>query len=138
MQTRHPAAQIGRPERLEREAGVSTPAVRLDPANGSIALSGESYPENSAEFFRPILDWLQAYLAAGGKNVQAELTLSYINTGSIKSLMDLFDIMEDAHLAGRNVSLVWRYEAGNPRALEAAEEFREDVSFPFSISMISE
>jgi hypothetical protein len=29
--------------------------------------------------------------------------------------------------------VVWLYEAGNERALDLAEEFREDVKIPFEI-----
>lgn len=123
-------------QRLTLEAGISTPAVNLDPVSGLIMLSGESYPENSQEFYRPIQDWVDSLLASGAKVVAVDLALSYINTGSIKSLMDLFDTLEDAYGSGRRVSVTWRYASGNPRAREAAEEFREDVSFPFDIVLM--
>jgi len=116
----------------EKAASVSTPWVRLDPELGRIDLVGESYPANSFEFYQPIVEWLSAYLALDSVHpVHVELELSYVNTGSIKSMLDLFDLLEQAHQDGRAVAVVWKYDSRNQRALETAEEFSEDVSFPF-------
>lgn len=115
----------------EKEATVSTPWVKLDPEQGRIDLAGDSYPANSFEFYQPIVQWLKEFLAQGQQAVHAELALAYVNTGSIKSMLDLFDMLEDAFQAGRAVTVLWKYDSRNPRALETAEEFSEDVTFPF-------
>lgn len=128
-----PISDYDEPPRLEREATESSPALWLDAMTGTMRIDGESYPENSMEFYRPVLDWMAAYLDRGAQSLRAELSLSYINTGSIKCLMDIFDTLEDAYRAGRRVDVLWYYDTANPRAREAAEEFREDVSFPFEI-----
>jgi hypothetical protein len=116
----------------EKAATVSTPWVRLDPASGRIELVGESYPANSFEFYQPIVEWLGAYLEHDrAAPVHLELELSYVNTGSIKSMLDIFDMLEHAHQEGRPVKVVWKYDSRNQRALETADEFSEDVSFAF-------
>ncbi len=115
----------------EKAATVSTPWVRLDPEQGRIELVGESYPANSYEFYQPIVQWLRDFLEQGDLAVHVELELAYVNTGSIKSMLDVFDLLEDAHQAGRPIKVVWKYDSRNQRALETAEEFSEDVSFAF-------
>lgn len=98
-----------------------------------MALSGESYPENAFEFYKPLLNWVSRYLQDGASAVTAEIALSYLNTSSIKSVMDLLDLLEAAHRGGRQVSVRWSYHKDNDRALEMIEEFKEEVTLPFFI-----
>jgi len=120
-------------ENLVLAATTSTPGVRFDAATGQLALSGESYPENSHEFFRPLIGWVSGFLAATVLPVRLEVALTYLNTSSIKSLMDILDLLEEAHRGGREVALTWYYDEENDRALEMAEEFREDFTLPFFV-----
>ena len=110
----------------------SSPSVLADEAAGMLILTGESYPENSFEFFRPILTWVADFLERDGRALTLELRLTYLNTSSIKCMMDLLDLMEDAHRTGRAILLNWYYDEENDRALDLAEEFKEDLSLPFN------
>lgn len=125
-------------ETLNIAATNSSPQVALDPAAGFMRLSGESYPENAFAFYRPIFDWLRAFLREGAAPITLELSLSYLNTGSIKCLMDILDQLEDAHRDERTVKVVWFYDADNHRALEMAEDFGEDLTLPFDIVPLPE
>ncbi len=120
-------------ETLTFAATASSPRVRSDAEAGLLELAGESYPENSFEFFQPILAWVEDFLARDDRPLGVELRLTYLNTSSIKCMMDLLDAMEEAHLSGRAVSVTWFYDPENDRALDLAEEFREDLSLPFHI-----
>jgi hypothetical protein len=120
-------------ENLSFAATASSPRVRSDAEAGFLELAGESYPENSFEFFQPILEWVADFLARDDRPLRVELRLTYLNTSSIKCMMDLLDAMEEAHLSGRAVSLTWFYDPENDRALDLAEEFREDLGLPFHI-----
>jgi len=62
-----------------------------------------------------------------------ELRLLYLNTSSIKAMMDIFDLLEAAFQDGRQVAVNWYYDVRNERVVELAEEFKEDCTFPFSI-----
>ena len=46
-------------------------------------------------------------------------------------MMDIFDIFEDRFRKGREVRVYWFCDSENDRAIETAEEFMEDVTFPF-------
>nr|WP_320132855.1 biofilm regulation phosphoprotein SiaC [uncultured Holophaga sp.] len=118
-------------ENLVIPSTASSPLVDFDAAQGLLCLSGESYPENSLAFFRPVLAWVRDFLASSPGRVTLELRLSYLNTSSIKALMDLLDELEEAHRTGRVVTVNWHYDQGNDRALQLAEEFREDLTLPF-------
>lgn len=120
-------------DRLQQAATASTPAIDFDPAGGVLSLVGESYPENAFEYFRPLLGWVARFVDEGATPIVAEIALSYLNTSSIKSVMDLLDLLEAAHRRGRQVTVRWSYAQDNERALEMIEEFKEEVTLPFFI-----
>ncbi len=111
----------------------STPMIRTDGASGTLQLAGDSYPEHAFEFFAPLMAWVKQHLAQGDAPLRLELALLYLNTSSVRILMDILDQAEEAFQAGRDVSLTWRYDSDNERVAELAEEFREDCTFPFTI-----
>lgn len=114
-------------------ASASTPAIAADWAAGLLTMSGDSYPENSFELFQPVIDWVEAYLGQTGQPLTLSLSLLYLNTSSIRAMMDILDLLQGAHDAGRGVRVEWLYDPDNERVAELAAEFREDYSFPFDI-----
>ncbi|RYG70736.1 DUF1987 domain-containing protein [bacterium] len=118
---------------IELAAAQSTPAVKANAAAGTLEMRGDSYPENSFEFFAPIVKWVGGYLEEQDTPLKVELHLLYLNTSSVRAMMDIFDMLEDAFGDGREVSVAWYYDADNERIAELAEEFKEDCTFPFKI-----
>ena len=113
----------------------STPSVTGDWALGLLRMQGDSYPENSFEFFGPIIDWLERFLnAPPAPLLRLELRLVYMNTSSVKAMMDIFDLLEEVYAQGRQVSVNWYYDPRNERVMGLADEFKEDCSFPFVIA----
>ncbi|WP_322029450.1 biofilm regulation phosphoprotein SiaC [Paraburkholderia sp. J76] len=113
----------------------STPSIDGNWKTGVLAMRGDSYPENSYELFDPLIVWVKSYLAQEERPLYIELRLLYLNTSSIKAMMDIFDLLEKAHGSGRAVRVNWYYDHGNERVAELAGEFREDCTFPFEIQM---
>ncbi len=48
-------------EILNLEGTEDTPKIILDKKNGIFEISGRSLPEDSAEFYRPVLEWIEKY-----------------------------------------------------------------------------
>jgi len=96
-------------------------------------MQGDSYPENSYELFHQVFEWIERFLAEAERPLSLELRLLYLNTSSIKAMMDIFDLLEAAHQQGKAVAVNWYYDQQNERVVELAEEFKEDCTFPFSI-----
>ena len=114
---------------------TSTPEIRFDPAEGTLAVTGESYPENSFDFYAPVMDWLTANLSSMS-GLTLVVSVTYMNSSSIKCMLDILDVMEEAHAGGKKVSVVWNCEKDNPRALDLAEEFRSEVTIPFLVNAV--
>lgn len=119
---------------LKIDGTASTPYIFGNWQTGILEMRGDSYPENSFEFFTPVLAWVESFLGESGQPLTAELHLLYLNTSSVKAMMDIFDMLEDAHGRGRQVSVHWYYDEENERVAELAAEFKEDCSFPFAIA----
>lgn len=120
-------------ENLMLKETKSTPGVHFDATSGILQISGESYPENSYEFYKPIISWIARFAEHHKGPIVLNCNLSYLNTGSTKSMMDVFDLLEDRFQQGNDVSVQWHCDEENDRAIETAEEFMEDVTFPFKI-----
>jgi hypothetical protein len=119
-------------------ATASSPFITANWTTGTLSMRGDSYPENAHELFDRVIDWVRRFLAEEQRPLMLGLHLLYLNTSSVKAMMDIFDLLEAAHHAGRTVRVVWYYDAGNERAAELAEEFREDCTFPFEITSSEE
>jgi hypothetical protein len=120
---------------LNIAASQTTPAIHANYELGLLSMQGDSYPENSFEFFGPVITWIENYLADNERPLQLELHLVYMNTSSVKAMMDIFDLLEDAHGKNRQVSVNWFYDPRNERVVDLADEFREDCTFPFEIAV---
>ncbi len=59
-------------ELLNLVASTSSPAVYFDPENGQLNMSGESYPENTFEFYAPIISWLKEFIAKHVQNLKRQ------------------------------------------------------------------
>lgn len=124
---------------LTIEATKSSPAVFYDPANHSLNLTGECYPENAVKFFDPIFAWLDERLTqSDGKLMTVNITISYFNSSSSKALMNLFEVLEDAYNTGHQIVVNWYYHEDNDTAEECGEEFQEDLeTLPFQLIPLS-
>lgn len=118
---------------LALPASASTPAITADWDQGVLSMIGESYPENTYEIFDQIISWVESFLGACDRPLRVELQLNYLNTSSIRAMIDIFELLQGAHDEGRSLSVNWLYDMRNPRSAEMGEEFKEDYTFEFCI-----
>ena len=114
----------------------STPLISFDSATNSLRIIGESYPENSFDFYAPIISWLRTSLMELSE-LTLDIAITYMNSSSTKCTLDMMDVLEDAYARGVKTSIIWRYDRENPRSYELAEDFREEVTFPFEIEVLN-
>lgn len=116
-------------DRIHLPATDRSPLVDFDFPNGFLRMRGESYPEDAAAFFGPLLQALRSYLADPLKGpIVFEVALAYFNSSSAKGLMNLFMPLEDAAGEGRSVTIRWLYVDGDETIQEAGEDFASDFS----------
>ncbi len=115
----------------------SSPSIRADWNAGVVVMSGESYPENSFELYDQLIQWINSYLSTVDHSLTLELHLNYLNTSSIRFMIDIFDMLQAAASIGKEVLVQWMYDERNPRSAELGSEFKEDYTFPFLILSIN-
>jgi hypothetical protein len=120
-------------DNLNIQGTVSTPTIRTDYELGIVELLGDSYPENSFQVYSELMTWIEEFLLNEARPLRLSLELLYLNTSSIKVMMDIFDLLQTAHDNGRDVAVVWRYMQEDERVSELALEFKEDCTFPFDV-----
>ncbi|MBF0471484.1 MAG: DUF1987 domain-containing protein [Gammaproteobacteria bacterium] len=113
---------------LNIAATKSTPQIHFDDKQDLLEIQGESYPENTPNFYAPIFAWLEEYLQqVGERAVTMNLEINYFNSSSSKVLTDLFDRLDEACRSGTPIVVNWRYHEENDMALEYGEDFQEEV-----------
>jgi hypothetical protein len=112
---------------LNLEGTEDTPKIMLDKGNGIFEISGRSLPEDSAEFYRPVLEWIEQYAAAPNPATDFTFKLEYFNTASSKLILDVLSALED--IKGMKIS--WYFHEDDEDMEEAGQEFSELVEIPF-------
>jgi len=104
-----------------------TPAIILDKAAGKFEISGRSLPEDAAEFYSPVLQWLTEYASAPNSNTDFTVKLEYFNTASSKLILDLLNKVESI----KGAKVIWFHYGDDEDMQEAGQEFSELVEIPF-------
>ena len=115
------------------EGSAKTPTVKFDAKDGVIEVKGRSIPENSIEFYKPLVDWLETYLSNPADLTEVNIQLEYFNTSSSKCILDVFKKLEAIYKSGNEVVINWFYEEDDEDMLEAGEIYAERVSVPFNL-----
>ncbi len=116
-----------------------TPEIAFDPKSEIFEISGRSIPENSVEFYRPVMEWLDAFQKEKGSSIILLVRLEYFNTSSSKCMIDIFRKLEKMHFNGHNVVIKWYYEEQDEDMKESGEDFKDILKVPLEmIGYISE
>ncbi len=114
-------------EILNLKGTEDTPTILLDKKNGIFEISGRSLPEDSAEFYRPVLDWIGQYAAEPNASTDFVFKLEYFNTASSKLILDVLSALEEI----KSMKILWYFHDDDEDMEEAGQEFSELVEIPF-------
>jgi hypothetical protein len=104
-----------------------TPHVILDKEHGIFGISGRSLPEDSIEFYQPVLEWLTKYKTEPNDVTDFFFKLEYANTASSKMIQDILSTLETI----KGVVIVWYYNEDDEDMEEMGHEYAELVEIPF-------
>lgn len=120
------------------EGTPKTPTIKFDSATGVFEIKGRSIPENSVEFYKPLIDWLDLYKETPNNKTVINIKLEYFNTSSSKCILDVFKKLETIHKAKNEVEVNWFYEEDDEDMLEAGEDYESIIRVPFKMIEIVE
>lgn len=125
-------------EQLKIEGTPKTPTIEFNPATGDLLIKGRSIPENSIEFYKPLVDSLEAYASNPQAKTNVSIQLEYFNTSSSKCILDVFKKLEAINAGNSEVIINWYYEEDDEDMLEAGEDYQAIINVPFKMIEIEE
>lgn len=125
-------------EPISIEGTAKTPSVKFDAETGVLEIKGRSIPENSIEFYKPLVDWLESYSSSAKDKTIVNVQLEYFNTSSSKCILDVFKKLEALNKGKSDVMVNWYYEEDDEDMLEAGEDYESIIRVPFKMIEIVE
>jgi hypothetical protein len=125
-------------EKYSIEGTPKTPSIHFDLNGGILEVKGRSIPENSIEFYKPLVDALDKYAASAKPATTVNVQLEYFNTSSSKCILDVFKKLESINKSGSAVTINWHYEEDDEDMLEAGEDYQAIINVPFKMIMVNE
>jgi hypothetical protein len=103
----------------------TTPFVLID--SGEITIKGRSIPEDSFEFYEPVLQACKSYIEKPAKHTSVTVHLEYINSGSKKYLTNIFN------LDGHGYNITWIHDIDDEALLDLGNDLKGIIKIPISI-----
>ena len=107
-----------------------TPDVAFLVLDKKLTLTGRSIPENSIQFYEPLLKWANDFCSSKPRNIEVHVKLEYFNTSSSKCLMDLLKRIEHCEC---DAEVYWYFEEEDEDMQEAGEDYAAIVQLPFKL-----
>ncbi len=119
-------------ENLKIPNAPKTPGIDFDSVTGDFFISGISVPENSREFYDPIINWIKDYTKSPAKSTNVEFKLSYVNTSSLQFIYDMLMLLDGVDGESSSVSVDWYFLEEDIDMQEMGEDFRDAISVEFN------
>src|SRR5690554_4252967 len=125
-------------ENIKIEGTPKTPTIDFDGSQGVLLIKGRSIPENSIDFYKPIVDWINLYAENPRELTVLNMQLEYFNTSSSKCILDVFKKLELINKNGNEVQIHWHYEEEDEDMLEAGEDYDAIIDIEFQMVKVVE
>lgn len=101
------------------------PSVNFDAETGVCEISGESYLEDTIEFYAPLFKWLKEFTSEVKKPIIFNFRLRYFNTSSSKCIIDILHILRKYEEAGGKIEVNWYYDSEEEDIEDELEEIED-------------
>jgi hypothetical protein len=121
-------------EKISIAETSKTPAINLDLSKGLIEIKGRSIPENSTEFYMPLLNCLKNFLPKkNGGVLTVNFQLEYFNTSSSKCILEILKSLTALQKTGIQVTINWYYEEDDDDMQASGENYQEITNISFNM-----
>jgi hypothetical protein len=109
------------------------PGIHFSAQTGILEITGESYPEDTQTFYQPILKWLDDFFLYVNRPVTLNIKLTYFNTSSSKSILDLLLKLKEQKEKGTDINVNWFFSGDDPDVEEDVEDFKLDSGLDINL-----
>jgi len=126
-------------EHLQIAGSKQSPLVDFNPETGEMELSGRSIPENSYEFYNPLLEWISNYAKNPKELTVLKVYLEYFNTSSSKYILEVLKrLKEILKNDNASVKVLWCYDEDDEEMMETGEDYEDVTNLEFDYKEIEE
>lgn len=114
------------------------PSVKFDVQTGMCEIAGESFLEDTVEFYKPLIQWLEDYTTKIKKPIAFIIKLTYFNTSTSRSILDLLNVLKDYEEDGGEVVINWHYDENDIDMEEDIEDYMIDTGLDINLIPFSQ
>jgi len=112
-----------------------TPRLYFNGESGVFEMSGRSIPENSIEYYKPLMKWLDNYMKSPADTTTLSVNLEYFNTSSSKCLIEILRKLEEIK-SKSHIKVLWHYEEEDEDMMESGEDFKKLLNIPIELIVV--
>ena len=105
-------------KKLIIESEYKTPSVNFDGYSGILDIKGKSLPEETADFYQPIIEWLDIYIKSPAPQTTFNIFLEYCNSFSRKFVVEMINMINSLNNETNSSIINWYYEEDDEELLE--------------------
>jgi len=113
------------------EETKTTPFISIE--KGKIKIKGRSIPEDSFEFYEPVLQACNEYVQNPPQKTEIDIHLDYVNSGSKKFLTNILTVFEASYFQGNNYQINWHYDVDDESIHDLGNDLKGIIKIPFRI-----
>ena len=117
--------------KLVIEEEKHTPRIILDPEKNVFEITGKSFPEDSRQFYRPVLDWFDNNHSSLPSPFEFRFNLFYVSSSSIIAIKQLLLKLKECAQKGKNVRILWHYDSDDEDIKKTGEDYVKVTELDF-------
>jgi hypothetical protein len=111
----------------------TTPEVRFDNAQGYFEISGMSLPEDSFNFYKPVVEWMIHYAEQPAPKTELVFRMEYFNTSSTVYLLKLIKEVSRMIQRGELATVKWYHDLEDEDMSEAGRGLSMLANVPIEL-----
>ena len=116
-------------EVIEIQPTKVTPAVSF--REGTLSIKGRSITEGAADFYKPLVEWVEKYVAETNVDTRVTLSFDFINTASTKWIYAIIKKLSQYTDVHKRLKIEWFYENGDAELFELGHIIHSFIDCPF-------
>ena len=114
------------------------PDVNLDAERGLIEITGRSIPEQTDDFYQPVIEWVNNYVQNPAEETTINYNLDYYNSSSKRYLFDILERIAPLHKSGKKITFNWYHDEDDDESKDSGILFAELAGFPVNLITLPE
>jgi len=110
-----------------------TPDVNFSATTGICEIAGESYQEETFEFFNRLIAWIDEFIMKVRKPITMNFKLTYFNTSSARAIQEMVMLLKKYQEQGGVVTINWYYQDEEDSTYEEAEDMQAQTKLQFNM-----